>query len=158
MQSLLPYHKSDYRQLPKKTNCLALRGAGLTRDCTFFFAHTKMKSPAVIEKYKQGPVGMMTLFPSGPPVMAKFLGLWFVYCLIIGFFVAYLTAHTVASGATYRAVFRVAGSAAFMAYGLGSLSNSIWKGQPWSMTAKEVIDGLVYGLLMAGTFGWLWPR
>jgi len=23
-------------------------------------------------------VGMMTLFPSGPPVMAKFLGLWFV--------------------------------------------------------------------------------
>jgi hypothetical protein len=30
--------------------------------------------------------------------------------------------------------------------------------QPWSMTFKEVIDGLVYGLLTAGTFGWLWPR
>jgi hypothetical protein len=23
---------------------------------------------------------------------------------------------------------------------------------------KEVIDGLVFGLLTAGTFGWLWPR
>jgi hypothetical protein len=45
-----------------------------------------------------------------------------------------------------------------MAYGLGNLSNSIWKGQPWSMTIKEVIDGLVYALLTAGTFGWLWPR
>jgi hypothetical protein len=101
---------------------------------------------------------MMTVFPSGPPVMVKFLGLWFVYCLIIGFFVAYLTAHTVAPGATYRAVFRVAGTTAFMAYGLANLSNSIWKGQPWSMTVKEVIDGLIYALLTAGTFGWLWPR
>jgi len=35
------------------------------------------------------------------------------------------------------AVFRVAGTAAFMAYGLGNLSNGIWKGQPWGMTLKE---------------------
>ena len=101
---------------------------------------------------------MMTVFPSGPPAMPKFLGMWFAYCLIIGFFVAYLTGHTVAPGTNYLAVFRVAGTAAFMAYGLGQLSNGIWKGQPWGMTVKEVIDGLVYGLLTAGTFGWLWPR
>jgi hypothetical protein len=24
-------------------------------------------------------------------------------------------------------------------------------------TAKFVIDGLVYGLVTVGTFGWLWP-
>jgi hypothetical protein len=58
----------------------------------------------------------------------------------------------------YPAVFRVAGTAAFLAYGLGHLSNGIWKGQTWSVTIKEVIDGLVYGLLTAGTFSWLWPR
>ena len=81
-----------------------------------------------------------------------------VFCLLIGFFVAYLTAHTVPSGANYLVVFRVVGTAAFLAYGLGNLSNGIWKGQPWSVTVKEVIDGLVYGLLTAGTFGWLWPR
>jgi hypothetical protein len=50
------------------------------------------------------------------------------------------------------------GTAAFLAYGLANLSNSIWKGQTWSMTIKEVIDGLVFALLTAGTFGWLWPR
>src|SRR5207253_10190881 len=85
----------------------------------------------------------MTVLPGGPPVMPKFLGMWFVYCLIIGFFVAYLTGRTVAPGAHYLAVFRVAGTAAFLAYGLGHLSNGIWKGQPWSVTFKEVIDGLV---------------
>jgi len=161
MHMLLPYHRGDYRQLPEEDKLLvALRGAGLQRGLYIFpyGTHKDMKSPAMIEKYKQGPVGMLTVFPSGPPAMPKFLVLWFGFTLIISFFVAYLTGRTVAPSANYLAVFRVAGTAAFLAYGLGNLSNGIWKGQPWGMTLKEVIDGLVYGLLTAGTFGWLWPH
>jgi hypothetical protein len=161
MHMLLPYHRTDYQRLPDEDKALvALRATGLKRGLYVFpfCTHKEMKSPAMVEKYKQGPVGMMTIFPSGPPVMPKFLGLWFVYCLIIGFFVAYLTGRTVAPGAPYLAVHRVAGCAAFMAYGLGHISNGIWKGQPWSVTLKEVFDGLIYGLLTGGTFGWLWPR
>ena len=161
MHMLLPYHRSDYQQLPDEDKVLAsLRTVGLKRGLYIFpfCTHEEMKSPSVVEKYNQGPVGMMTVFPIGPPVMPKFLGQWFAYCLLIGFFVAYLTAHTVASGAYYLAVFRVVGTAAFLAYGLGNLSNGIWKGQTWGTTIKEVIDGLVYALLTAGTFGWLWPR
>jgi hypothetical protein len=112
----------------------------------------------MVDKYQQGPVGMLTVFDNGVPVLPKFLGQWFVFCLIVSFFVAYLTGHTVAPGLTYLQVFRVAGTAGFLAYGLGHLSNGIWKGQPWSVTLKEVVDGLIYGLLTAGTFGWLWPR
>ncbi len=161
MHMLLPYHRTDYQRLPDEEKVLAaLRAAGLKRGLYMFpfCTHKEMKSPAVTEKYNQGPVGMMTVFPSGPPVMPKFLGLWFVYCLVIGFFVAYLTWHTVAPGSLYPVVFRVAGCAAFLAYGLGHISNGIWKGQTWSMTLKEVFDGLIYGLLTGGTFGWLWPR
>jgi hypothetical protein len=161
MHTVLPYHQSDYQQIPDEAKVLAaLRAAGLKRGYYHFpfGSHKEMKSPAMVEKYKQGPVGLMAVFPGGPPAMPKFLGLWFGYCLIIGCFIAYLTGHTVAPGARYLAVFRVAGTAAFLAYGLGQLSNGIWKGQPWGMVIKEVIDGLVYGLLTAGTFGWLWPR
>jgi hypothetical protein len=161
MHMLLPYHQSDCRQLPDEDNLRAtLRAAGLKQGLYMFpyGSHKDMKSPAMQEKFKQGPVGMMTVLPSGPPALPKFMAMWFVYCLVIGFFTAYLTGHTVAPGANYLVVFRVAGTAAFMAYGLGQLSNGIWKGQPWSMTIKEVVDGLVYGLLTAGTFGWLWPR
>jgi hypothetical protein len=161
MHMLLPYHRSDYRQLPDEENLLtAVRSVGVTRGLYRFPFGTfkEMKSPAMIEKYKRGPVGTLTVFSNGQPNMPKLLGMWFAYSLIIGFFVAYLVGHTVAPGANYPAVFRVAGTAAFLAYGLGQLSNGIWKGQSWSMTIKEVIDGLVYGLLTAGTFGWLWPR
>lgn len=161
MHMVLPYHRSDYRKLPDEEKVTAsLRAAGLTRGLYVFpFCTPKeMKSPESVAKYKQGPVGMMTIFPLGPPVMPKFLGQWFGYCLIISFFVAYLAAHTIPPGLRYLAVFRVVGTAAFLAYGLGNLVNGIWRGQPWGVVIKEVIDGLIYSLLTAGTFGWLWPR
>lgn len=161
MHMLLPYHHGDYGKLPDEDNLRsALSTAGLKRGLYVFpfCTHKEMNTPAAIEKYEQGPVGMMIVFPTGRPVMPKFLGLWFGYCLVIAFFVAYLTAHTVAPGTDYLVVFRVVGTAAFLAFGIGPLANVIWKGYPWGFVLKEVIDGLIYALLMAGTFGWLWPR
>ena len=58
----------------------------------------------------------------------------------------------------YLTVFRVVGSAAFMAYGLGAIPGAIWMGRPWSAVIKELVDAVIYALLTAGTFGWLWPR
>lgn len=161
MHMLLKYHNGDYHQIPNEDKVLAtLREAGV-KPMLYVFpygTHETMKSPAMQEKYKQGPVGTMAVRPSGPISMGKFLGQWFVFCLIIGFFTAYVCAHTLPAGTYYLKVFRVAGTVAFMSYGLGNLANGIWKGQPWGMTIKEVVDGLVYGLLTAGTFGWLWPK
>ena len=162
LHTVFKYHHKEIHPIPEEDKVLAaLRGVGLQRGL-YVFPYCKggkeMKSPEMIEKYKQGPVGTITVFPSGPPVMGKFLGLWFGYCLLVGFFVAYLAWHTLAVGTNYLVVFRVVGTAAFLAYGLGQLSNGIWKGQLWGTTIKEVVDGLVYGLLTAGTFGWLWPK
>jgi len=161
MHMVLPYHRSDYTQLPDEDKLLAALRPSNLKHALYVFpycTHKNMKSPEIQEKYKQGPVGFLTIVPSGPPVMAKFLAQWFVYCLVVSFFVAYLTGRTVAPGTPYLAVFRVAGTAAFLVYGLGHLSDGIWKGQLWGNTIKEVIDGLIYGLLTAGTFGWLWPH
>jgi hypothetical protein len=161
MHMFLPYHRGDYRALPEEEKTLSsLRELGLKRGLYIFpfSGHKEMNTPAMKEKYKLGPVGMMTVLASEPPPMPKFLGLWFAFCLLIGIFVAYVTGHALEAGTPYGGVFRVAGTVAFMSYGLGRLSDAIWRGQTWSVTIKEVIDGLVYGLLTAGTFGWLWPR
>jgi hypothetical protein len=161
MHMLLPYHHNDYKPLPNESKILeAMRAAGVKRGLYMFpFASPKeMKSPVTTEKFNQGPVGVMTVIPNGPIVMPKLLLMWLVFCLLIGYFVAYLTGRTVPPGADYLRVFQVAGTAGFLAYGLGNLSNSVWRARPWSVTLKEVFDGLVYALLTAGTFGWLWPR
>jgi len=161
MHTVLTYHQSDYHQLPNEEGILAaLRPANLKPTLYVFpyCTHKQMKAPETMEKFRRGPVGFLTIRPNGPPAMGKFLVQWFVYCLLIGLFVAYITGRTLAPGTDYLAVFRVAGAVGFMAYGLGHLSNGIWKGQPWGATIKEAVDGLVYGLLTAGTFGWLWPK
>jgi hypothetical protein len=161
LHMVLPYHKSDYQKLPDEDKVLpVLRAAGLKRGLYVFpfCTHKEMKSPEMIEKYKQGPVGFMTIFQNGPPAMPKFLGLWFAYCLLVSLIVADLAAHTVYPFETHRHIFRVVGVPAFLAYGLGNIVNSVWKGQTWSMTIKEVIDGLIYAALTAATFDWLWPR
>ena len=161
LHMVLPYHRSDYKKLPEEDKVMgALRAAGLSRG-VYIFPHCSqqdMKKPEMQEKFKQGPVGTVTVFPSGPVNMPKYLVQWLLYCLVVGIFTAYLVGRTTPSGTVYLAVFRVAGAVAFMAYGVGQLVNGIWRGQPWSVVIKEVFDGLVYSLLTAGTFGWLWPK
>ena len=159
---LLPFHRSDYRKLPAEEKVQeALRSAGVTPGPVYFFphcSHKDMRSPETLEKFKRGPVGHITIMPSGPPAMGKNLVQWFLYCILVGIFVAYLCGHTLAAGTQYLEVFRVAGTIAFLGYSFGHILDSIWKAQAWSVTFKHVVDGLIYALLTAGTFGWLWPK
>jgi hypothetical protein len=101
---------------------------------------------------------MLVLKAPGAPAMGSALGGWFVFNGIIAFFVAYVAGHTRAPGVHYLQVFRVVGAVGFLAYAGGSVPASIWMGKPWGATFKDLFDGLIYALLMAGTFGWLWPR
>jgi len=158
---VLPYHKTNYRQLPDEEKLRAAIRAAAPSPGLYnlpYCTHKDLKSPETAAKFAEGPVGHMIVLPNGPVSMGKYLGLWFAFCLVVGFFVAYLAAHTVGHGAPYRHVFRVVGSAAFLAYGIGTLANGIWKSFPWKMVLFETFDGLIYSLLTAGTFGWLWPR
>lgn len=159
---VLPFHRKDYKQLPDEANLLAsMRGYNIPPG-DYFFPHARDLKEAgtaeMTEKFKQGPVGMMTVIPSGPPAMGKSLGTWFVFCLVVSVFVAYLTTRTLAAGTSYLAVFRIAATVAFMGYGMAQATESIWKGQAWSTTWKHILDGFVYGLLTGGVFGWLWPE
>ena len=117
-----------------------------------------MGTPEFIAKMTKGPVVMMTVMPNGPINMGRSLGLWFVYCVVISVFAAYVTGRTNGMGAEYLSVFRVAGTVAFAAYALGTWQNWIWWGKSMRATLTATLDGLIYALLTAGLFGWLWPR
>ncbi len=71
--------------------------------------------------------------------------------------VAYIGAVTLDPGTEYLKVFQVIGTAAILAYAAAHVPRSIWFQRPWANTFKEVFDGVLYGLLTAGVFGWLWP-
>jgi hypothetical protein len=158
---MLPIHRNDLRKLPKEDEVMdALRGLNIPPG-DYVVPHAGsmegMKKPEFIDKLQKGPVGFMTIVPSGPYSMGKSLFLWFLYSILVSFFAAYITGRALPPGAHYLAVFRFAGASAFMGYSLALLQNSIWYKRNWGMTIRSMFDGLVYGLLTAGTFGWLWP-
>ena len=157
----LGYHRSDFARLPKEGEVLAaLRAAGLKRGAYMFPFCESMKdmgSAEVKARYEQGPVGMLTILPNGMPAMPKFLAQWFVFTLVIGVFAGYLASRTLAPGADYLQVFRIVGSSAFLGYAGAHAADPIWRGARWSTTFKNLFDGLLYGLVTAGVFGWLWP-
>jgi len=162
LHMVFTYHRSDYQRLANEDEVLdALRRAPLAAG-HYFFPHSKdhreMASLECQEKLRRGPVGSLTVMPNGAPAMPKLLGLWFVFSLLVGLFTAYVAGRALEPGAHYLAVFRVAGATSFMAYGLAHFADSIWKGQTWGVTAKAILDGLLYSLVTAGAFGWLWPR
>jgi hypothetical protein len=158
---LLPWHKSDYPKVPNEDRVretlrpLAIPpGDYMIPRCE---NSQEMRSPEFSEKLNQGPVMVLTVMPNGPFSMARNLVLWFLYCMAVGIFVAYVAGRALPAGAPYLRVFQFVGATAFIGYTLALWQMSIWYRRAWSTTVKASVDGLIYALLTAGTFGWLWP-
>ena len=158
---MLPYHRNDFRKVPKEDETLAafrklaIPPGDYGVPCAGSIAG--MKDPQFQEKMKAGPIVYMTVLPGGGG-MGLSLALWFVYAVVVGIFAAYITGRAVGPGTEYLHVFRFAGCTAFLGYSLALVQHSIWYKRNWGTTLKSMFDGLVYGLLTAGVFGWLWPR
>ncbi|HEX2835236.1 MAG TPA: hypothetical protein VHW00_19640 [Thermoanaerobaculia bacterium] len=156
------WHRNDYPQVPNQDAVRdALRPLAIPPgDYMIPRAHTakEMREPAFQKKVEEGPVIVMTVLPNGPFNMTRNLILWFVYLLIVSTFAAYISGRALRPGTHYLEVFRFAGATAFIGYSVALWQMSIWYRRAWSMTIKATIDGLIYALLTAGTFGWLWPR
>ena len=147
------WHKCDYMKLPGEADVMgAMREAGVQPGHYVFPCAPSMKemgSDEMIAKYKQGPVGFLTVSP-GAPNIGKGLAQWFGYSILVSIFVAY-----VASFAAAESVFRLTSVVAFMVYGLAAMVDSIWKSISWGITARFILDGLLYALATGAVFAWL---
>ena len=116
-----------------------------------------MKDPAFIDKMKKGPIAIMTIVGGGHWNMGPQLVQWFLFSVVVSLFAGYLTSRAVPAGAPYLVVSRFASTVAFMGYALAHWPQTIWYRKSLSTTIKNTIDGLIYGFITGGFFGWLWP-
>ncbi|MEN8143904.1 MAG: hypothetical protein ABFS14_03040 [Gemmatimonadota bacterium] len=156
---VLPFHKSDFKAVSNEPAAReALKGlAPGMYNIPHMASWDDAKTPEGAQKFSEGPNAFLTVLPNRHPNMGKQLTIWFVFSLIVGTIVAYLASRTVAAGSDYLSVFRIAGTTAWLAYGMAAVQDAIWFGKPWSFVMKGQFDALLYGLLTAGVFGWLWP-
>lgn len=156
---VLKYHNKDYRQLPNEEAArAALRGAAPGLYVLPYCADMKdLQKPEIKQKFADGPVASVTVRPTGAWSMGPALAQWFVFCLVVSVFTAYIASRTMEAGSASMGVLRVTATVAFMGYGLAEPLQSIWMGRPWSSTVKHLIDALIYGIATGGAFAWLWP-
>jgi hypothetical protein len=152
----LPWHKSDWLKPADEEGLRgALKGAAPGNYMLpYCIDPRELKDEALQKKFVDGPLAYITVIPSGLPKMGPKLAMTFVYYLFVGIIAAYFVSRTVGGG-SYLEVFRIAGTTAFVAYGIAYVQDSIWFGRPWSLTLKTLLDALIYGLLTGGVFGWL---
>jgi len=159
---LLPWHKNDYPQMPNEGKILdALRPFSIPPGDYLIprpSAREDLKSAEFKEKMEKGPVMVVTVRPNGMWNMGSTMFFWFLYSLIVNFFAAYIASRALPEGAYYLQVFRFVGASAFMGYSFALWQMYIWYGRSLGTTIKATVDGLLYALLTAGVFGWLWPR
>lgn len=148
---MLPYHRSDFKKMDNEGRLLETLSS--------------MNPPAgdyQVPRYtgageEPGGVRALITISHGKSPMGKLFGQWFAYGIIVSAFAAYIAGRALEPGAEYLEVFRYTGTVAFVGYTLALFHDSIWYGRAWSTTIKYMFDGLVYALLTAGVFGWLWP-
>jgi len=161
LHMVLKYHRADYRPLPDEEAV----GAALRKDSPPPGVYTipycadmsAMKDPAFQEKYRRGPVALITMMKNGPPAMGKYLVLWFLFCLLVSFTAGYVARHTLTPASAGLLVMQITGTVAFVGYGYGALIDWIWAAQPASNALRSLVDALLYALATGAVFWWLWP-
>ena len=162
VDTVIPWHKNDYRAVPQEDAVMnALRPFAIPPGDYFFprpASMADMKTAEYMDKANKGPKIVMTVMPNGMGGMGRNLGFWFVYLLVVNVFAAYITGRALAPGAEYLSVFRFAATTAFLGFSLALWQASIWYQRSLGTTVRSTIDGLIFGLIAGGIFGYFWPR
>ena len=160
---MLPgWHKSDMAAVPGEDKVMeTLRGLNVQPgEYRFPYGNTtaEMTAPAFVEKMKAGPVGTMTIWPSGEHHFGKMIG------PVVRLFAAHRRARRLHHGpyprtgrAVPRSVPRERHGGVLLLCGR-ALAELDLVGQEHAIHAHVLVDGLVYALVTGATFGWLWPR
>jgi hypothetical protein len=158
---LLKYHNSDYKPLSNEDEVAAAIRNGTPspgiHNVPYCVDMSQMNDPAMQAKFNQGPVAFVTIFRNGMPAMGKLIGQQILFFLFGSILIACCAGMALTPGADYMSVFKFVAVVGFLAFGWAVVPYSIWYGHPWSTTAKYLLDALIYALLVAGSFAWLWP-
>jgi hypothetical protein len=151
------WHNSDYAS-PKDEKAVRAALSGLNPglyNVPHCVSQKDMAAPEMRQKMQEGPVALITIMPSGMPRMGGMLLSSFVYNVFVSVLCAYFVTRTLTTDASYLQVFRVTGAVAFASYGIAYIQDYIWFGRPLGVTAKSLLDALLYALVTGGAFGWL---
>jgi len=154
------WHSADYHGFSNEEAVQAALGKGNPAPGIYMIPYCKpedMRKPETLEKFKKGPQAYLFVRAAAGMNMTKPLIQWFLFCLLVSLFSAYVAGAVLGPGTPGAQVCRVVATVAFMAIGFGTLPYGIWFGEPWKSVLKNLVDALIYGFIAGAVFAWLWP-
>ena len=159
---LLPWHKGDFKRLPQEDQITTVLRPLAIPPGDYMLpkpdSTRQLRTPEYADRLANGPVLMMTVMPNGLTRMGGMLARWFVYLLVVALLAAAITVPVLPAGADRHVVFHTIAVASFLGYGMALWQMSIWYHRSLGTTVRSTVDSLVYALITAATFAWLWPR
>ena len=158
---LFNWHNSSYRKLDNEDAVREAINAGKPQPGMYVLPYCAdmkaMGEESMAAKMREGPVGFLSLRPSGEFSMGKPLLLWFLLTLVVAAFGGLQAWQYVGPGGSPGAAGHLVGMMSLGVYVLGGVSEGIWMGRSWTSVALYALDGLIYSVLSALIFMWLWP-
>ncbi|MEP7157640.1 MAG: hypothetical protein ABI905_17790 [Betaproteobacteria bacterium] len=156
------WHNSDYKKLSNEDDVRAVVRAVSPPPGQYVIPHCEhgpeMGSEAMQQKFREGPVAFMTVKANGMPNMGTYLGGWFVFVLVVAALAGCLAMCALPAGKEHaQRAGHLVGMISFLTYFGGSVQMAIWMGKPWSTVFKDLLDSVIYGVISALVFWWLWP-
>lgn len=157
----LPIHKPDIKFIPNETEFTdAIKPLNL-KPGFYMYPNCEnskeMQSEAFKERWKTGPWGTINVMGNAPNFAMNLLKCFISY-VVIAAMCGYLAGIGLAPGAEYMDVFRVVGTAAILGFCMGSFAGDFFLGKPNRFIITSFIDGVIFALITAGVFAWLWPE
>lgn len=160
MWMVLPHHNKDIKKLPNEDEFRERFRAMNPGPGQYMWPNCadkeEMKSEEFKQRFAEGPWGVM-IVPNGKPNFGRNLALMFVFLVVAGVFVAYLTAEARVAGASFVEVFQVATTVGVAAHVLGSFPHAVFFSRPVRAIVTDTADGLVYAVITGLVFAALWP-
>jgi len=156
------WHDSDYRALANEADVAAAIRAGSPAPGQYVIPHCPgmkdVASEATQAKFREGPVGFITLRPNGPPGMGRALGLWFAFTLLVAAISGAIPLQIYGLAGDHHSVAHLAALVTLLTYAGGSIQQGIWMGKPWRSVAKDLLDAFIFAVVTAFAFASLWPQ
>lgn len=158
---VLKYHNADYKKLNNEKEVGDVLRAGNVTPGLYHMPHCvdmkEMNNEATQEKFKKGPIAMITIFENGLPPMGKLLSQQLLYFIVACVAIAFVSVLSLQPESTFKMVFHFVGIISFLIFGYAVIPYSIWFGIPWAVSLRYLLDALIYAIVVAATFAWLWP-
>jgi hypothetical protein len=156
------WHAPEYRGFSNEDTVRDAIRAGNPTPGSYVLPYCRemkeMGSEAMQARYREGPVGIVMIGPNGAPNMGKLLGMWFLFSLLVAVAGAFIATQIFGlDPERARAAAKMVGAVSFLAYGFGTITESIWGMRPWSSSTKYLLDAALYAVGSGAVFYWLWP-